>query len=421
MKAIAERISCFFMITIVASALAAVSATAQDIVKIGAIYSLTGSAAGVATLQKKATELAVKEVNEAGGINLAGKKLKLEVLFGDDRSKPEDAAAFFRNFVKDQKAIAVVGSSFVPVVLALNSAAKKWPALYIATCLVPDNFHQQGVKAATALSIMGAASDIGRSGGSYLAGKMKPRKVACFVPSTAFANSIVAGFESVIKKYPEIEYQVFWYPAAAYNMKRDLEPVIDFRPDVIATATWGQDQVALSDEALKDGLAKEIKFFHFFTGNSSGPLVPPESLKGVRAQMIWHYDMADCPDQAVVSASNEFTSKFERTYNRLPDAYAMAAYSAVKEVARAIELSQSTNPVKMYEALMANPVWNGAKGEAKWRKDGRCMYKYFDWIVEGRGPDERKEGTFGTKYDYAKVVDVFTGEAFAPTLQELGY
>ena len=34
---------------------------------------------------------------------------------------------------------------------------------------------------------------------------------------------------------------------------------------------------------------------------------------------------------------------------------------------------------------MANPVWSGAKGEAKWRKDGRCMYKYFDWIVEGKG------------------------------------
>ena len=75
----------------------------------------------------------------------------------------------------------------------------------------------------------------------------------------------------------------------------------------------------------------------------------------------------------------------------------------------------------MYEALMANPVWTGAKGEAKWRKDGRCMYKYFDWIVEGKGPDERKEGVFGRQYDYAKVVDVFTGDGFAPTLQELGY
>ncbi len=101
--------------------------------------------------------------------------------------------------------------------------------------------------------------------------------------------------------------------------------------------------------------------------------------------------------------------------------YALASYDAVKEIVRAIKLSQSTDPTKMYEALMANPVWTGAKGEAKWRKDGRCMYKYFDWIVEGKGADERKEGAFGSKYDYAKVVDVFTGEAFAPTLQELGY
>jgi ABC-type branched-subunit amino acid transport system substrate-binding protein len=268
---------------------------------------------------------------------------------------------------------------------------------------------------------MAAASDIGRSGGSFLAEKMKPRKVACFVPCTAFANSIVTGFESVMKQHPEIEYQACWYPLTTYNMKRDLEPVRSFGPEVIATATWGQDQIALSDEILRNGLANEVKFFHFFTGNSPRPLIPMEAMKGVWAQMVWHYDMTGYPDQTIVKASNEFTSKFEKIYNGLPDVYAMAAYSAIKEVVRGIELSQSTNPSKMYEALMANPVWTGAKGEAKWRKDGRCMYKYFDWIIEGKGPADRKAGIFDSKYDFGKIVDAFSGEASAPTLQELGY
>jgi hypothetical protein len=86
-----------------------------------------------------------------------------------------------------------------------------------------------------------------------------------------------------------------------------------------------------------------------------------------------------------------------------------------------MELAKSTDPTKMYEALMSSPQWNGAKGQATWRKDGRCMYKYFDWVVEGKGPNDRKEGMFGSKYDFAKVVDAFSGDAFAPTLQELGY
>ena len=197
---------------------------AQDVVKIGAIYSLTGPAAEVAILQKNATELAVKEVNDAGGINVAGKKMKLEVVFGNDQSKPEHAAASFENLVKNEGVVAVVGGSFTHVILAMNTAAKKNPTLFIATCLVPDAFHQQGVKADMALGIMGAASDIGRSAASYLAEKMKPKKIACFVPSVAFGNSVVAGFESVIKKHPEIRCQVFWYPMGTSNIKRDLGP-----------------------------------------------------------------------------------------------------------------------------------------------------------------------------------------------------
>jgi branched-chain amino acid transport system substrate-binding protein len=146
MKAVAERTSFLLITTLVASALITVSATAQDMVKIGAIYSLTGPAAGTAALQKNATELAAREVNDAGGINLVGKKLKLQVVFGDDQGKPENANAFFRNVVRDQRAVAVVGSSLVPVIMALNAAAKKSPALYIATSPVPDNFHRKGLR-----------------------------------------------------------------------------------------------------------------------------------------------------------------------------------------------------------------------------------------------------------------------------------
>ncbi len=419
MKTNAVRIR-FVLITVVTGLLVAISGAAQDHVKIGAIYSLTGPAPGIAKLQKSATELAIKEVNDTGGIDLAGKKVKLEGIFADDMGNPQNAAVCFRNLVKNDRVVAILGGSAAPVVLALNTAAKRNPALFIATCLVPENLHQHEVKAETALSILGAASDIGRSGGSYLAEKVKPKKIACIVPSMAFANSAVAGFESVIKKYPEIEYEVFAYPSASI-FKIDLQQVRDFKPDIVATWSWGGDQTALCDQVLGSVLAKETKCFHFLTGSASGSRISTETTERIRAQMIWHYDMSGCTDQAIVKASDEFTSKFRETYNELPDAHAMAAYSAVKEIVRGIELCQSTNPVRIYASLMANPVWIGIKGEAKWRKDGRCMYKYFDWIVEAKVPDERKEGASGGKYDYARVVDVFTGDAFAPTLQELGY
>ncbi len=421
MKIDMERIRSFVTITWLFSIALAVPAMAQDSIKIGAIFSLSGPVAEVAKVQQRAVEMSVKEVNDVGGVDVGGKKMKIEAVFGDDQTKPETATNLFEDMVKNKKATAIIGGTAAHIPLALNTAAKKDKALLIAACAPPDSYHEQKVKAPTALGIVVAGSDIGRAGASYLVEKVKPKKIACFVPAYAFGQALAAGFEPIIKKYPEITYKLFWHPFGSSNIKRDLEAVRDFRPDVIVIGSWGQDAVNAFNAAFEMGLGKNSKLFHLWTVNAMAAAIRPEAMKGLWAQMFWVHDLSGFQDESVVKGTNEFSANYRKLYNEPPDAYALACYDAVKEVVRAIKLSQSVDPTKMYEALMANPVWTGAKGEAKWRKDGRCMYKYFDWIVEGKGPDERKEGAFGSKYDYAKVVDVFTGEAFAPTLQELGY
>src|SRR5262245_16575953 len=60
---------------------------AQDSIKIGWAISKTGpfaAGAGVTTLPNY--QVWVKDVNDAGGINVGGKKLKIEVIEYDDRS-----------------------------------------------------------------------------------------------------------------------------------------------------------------------------------------------------------------------------------------------------------------------------------------------------------------------------------------------
>ena len=421
MKKSTEHMLLVILVLVPAMSLLAVPVMAQDVIKIGAIYSLTGPAAPVAKLQKAATEMAIKEVNAAGGVNIGGKKMQLEPIFCDDQSKAETATALFKDMVKKRGVTAMLGGTLAHVPLALNTAIKSDPVFYIATCAVPDAFHQKGVKAPTALGILGGASDIGRSGAAFLVEKLKPKKVAGFIPAYAFGNAVASGFESVMKKYPQVQYKIFWHPLGSSDMKRDLEAVRDFKPDVIAMASFDKDAVNALNEAFKMGLGKQAKLFHLWLLDSVGVAVPPDALKGVWAQMFWYHDMTGLQDEAVLKTTNEFVSTYGKAYGEPPDPFALPAYFAVKEIVRAMESAQSTDPAKMYEALMANPVWTGAKGEAKWRKDGRCMYKYSFAIVEGKGPADRKAGTFDIKYDFAKLVEAVSGKAFTPTLNELGY
>jgi branched-chain amino acid transport system substrate-binding protein len=421
MMAKTKSLSCLVLSLGLVVLLFTVQAMAQDVFKIGVMYSLSGPAAGVAKTQKNATELAIKDLNEAGGIQVGGKKMKVEAVICDDQSKAETATALYEDLVKKQGVKALVGGTLAHIPVAVSTAAKKDPALYIATCAVPDAYYQAGGKAPTVLGMLGGASDVGRTGAAYVADKMKPKKIACFLPGYAFGNALAAGFEAEMKKHPDITYKVFWHPLGSSDIKRDLEAVRDYKPDVIVIGSFGKDAVSALTQAFLMGLGKDAKLFHLWFLDSFALSIPPDAMKGVRTQMFWYHDTAGFQDEALVQASNDFASKYAKAYGEPPDPFSVPAYFSVKEIARAAELAQSTDPVKMYEALMANPAWTGPKGEGKWRQDGRCIYKYFAFIVEGKAPGERKSGTFDAKYDFGRIIDSVSGETFVPTLKELGY
>jgi branched-chain amino acid transport system substrate-binding protein len=61
-------------------------------VRIGVIAELTGDMPAVGESCKKAAEMAVKEVNDAGGIDIGGKKYKVELFVEDNAGKADQSA-----------------------------------------------------------------------------------------------------------------------------------------------------------------------------------------------------------------------------------------------------------------------------------------------------------------------------------------
>jgi hypothetical protein len=126
--------------------------------------------------------------------------------------------------------------------------------------------------------------------------------------------------------------------------------------------------------------------------------------------------MSGFPDPQVVEASKKINGEYLAATGGALDPYAMSAYCGVKEVARAIELAQSTDPQKTYAALMAHPDWNSPKGPAKWRIDGQVAYKYDSFIGLGLPADKR-----ANKWDYLKIIDAYKGGSFMKPPSELGW
>jgi branched-chain amino acid transport system substrate-binding protein len=86
------------------------SLSSENTIKIGAVVPITGPAEFIGHPQLNSIQLAVMEINAAGGIDIEGVKYTLELLVEDDQCDPVQSPTAAQNLV-DKSVVAVVGHS----------------------------------------------------------------------------------------------------------------------------------------------------------------------------------------------------------------------------------------------------------------------------------------------------------------------
>ena len=166
------------------------TACAADTVKLGVMYSLTGPGSVLGVLQTEGAKLAVKDVNDAGGVTIGGKKMMLEGVYRDDETNPQVAIRRLKEMAQGQGVKALVGGTFGHVSMALNGESRKTKVFLMTTNGVPEKFFMKGEKSPTALNIMATSESAGRGAAAYIAGPMRAKKVACFMPDYVIGKTV---------------------------------------------------------------------------------------------------------------------------------------------------------------------------------------------------------------------------------------
>ncbi len=78
-------------------------------VKVGLIAELTGDIPAVGASCKNSAELAAKEINDSGGITIAGKNYTIELFIQDSAAKPDQSAAAAQKLITQNNVIAIIG------------------------------------------------------------------------------------------------------------------------------------------------------------------------------------------------------------------------------------------------------------------------------------------------------------------------
>src|SRR5262249_21983351 len=100
-----RRLALFVAALLVAAAVGACKSSPTNEIVIGEFASLTGGTATFGRSSDAGVQLAVEEINAAGG--LLGKKVR--VVVEDDQSKPEEARTAVLKLLKQDEVVAVLG------------------------------------------------------------------------------------------------------------------------------------------------------------------------------------------------------------------------------------------------------------------------------------------------------------------------
>jgi branched-chain amino acid transport system substrate-binding protein len=120
-------------------------AFSQTAIKVGNILPLSGPSASVGLQNKQAQDMAVEEINAAGGIKSLG-GAKIQLLYADSESKPEKGVAEAERFINTEKVAVLTGCWNSAVSYPVSAVAERAGLPFIVPVSVADKITEQGFK-----------------------------------------------------------------------------------------------------------------------------------------------------------------------------------------------------------------------------------------------------------------------------------
>lgn len=312
--------------------LAPIAALAQDAIKIGEInhYKRLAAFAGP---YKQGIELALEEVNGAGGV--LGKPL--EFIFRDDQGKPGEAVKIAEELMTRDGAVMLTGTILSNVGLAISSLAAEKGYVYLAAEPLADslvwasgNDYTFRLRTSTFMQAAMLAEQAAASGA---------KKYATIAPNYAYGKDAVAAFKkNLLTLQPDAEFVAEQWPALfKIDAGAEVQALERSKPDAIYNVTFGPDLAKFVREGGDRGLFDGRTVYGLLSGEPEyiDPLGDEAPEGWVVTGYPW-YDLTDGPGK-------QFVDAYQARWDDYPRLGSLVGYMTVQSIATALEKAGSTD------------------------------------------------------------------------------
>jgi len=377
-------------------------ARAQDVVRIGAVFPVTGKESKIGGAYKQATELAVKEANDAGGINVGGKKMKVDLALLDDTSDAAKSAQLVEQLITQNKVAAILGGYGSHLVQAQS--------------VVPDRYgipYLSGGAGATSIFgrskwVFGTLSPVEHLAETQMAflddlvkqGKLKlPLTIALITENTEHGNDYAKGVNDFVKAHPGYKVAVAEkFELNTTDYRPLLQRVAEAKTDLFLADSHLEDFIAMHRTYTQMGLKHKM-----LTHGARGSDAAARKALGPATDYVfasgWWSDLLPYPQV------KDFSARYKAATGTEPQWYHAMGYETTRALLEAISKAGSLQPEKIRAALASFRMEKSIvpSGTLTFTKTGQADLPF---VVTQNKP--------GGKVDLVWPKDSKTGDPVAP-------
>lgn len=383
----------------VSAALAAwfVPAHAQGTIKIGEVNSYKAQPAFLEPY-KKGMELAVDEINAAGGV--IGRKI--ELITRDDNGNPGDAVRVAEELVSRENVDMLAGTFLSHIGLALTDFAKQKKIFFLAGEPLTDKIVWQNgnrytfrLRPSTYMQVAMLIPD---------AAAMKKKRWALVYPNYEYGQSAAATFKQLLKAaQPDVEFVAEQAPPLGkVDSGSVVQALADAKPDAIFNVLFAADLSKFVREGNTRGLFQGREVVSLLTGE-------PEYLDPLKDEAPNGWLVTGYPWNGINTPEHKaFMTAYQAKFKDYPRLGSVVGYSAIKSIAEGIKKAKSTETEKLVDAFKGLEV-DTPFGKIRYRPEDHQS------TMGGYVGRTKNEGGKGVMVDY-RYLD---GAKYLPSNEEV--
>ena len=378
-----------------------------DKIVIGSTLPLTGAESKTGGRYKQGYQLAVEEVNNAGGIDIGGKKVKVELKLLDDTSDQAKSVNLAQRLITSDKVNFFLGTYSTSLVEAQSTVAEQNEIPYVNGGGAATSIYAKGYKwifgtLATVENL--ATTEMEWIDEQQKAGKLpKPAKVAIVWENTSHGKDFRKGIQEFADKsgggYDIVVDESFALDGKDFSAV--LNKVKAAKPDLFMVDAHVPDFISMHRQYVSSGMCnKVVTYGARGTEADAKEALGQKAVDYILSAVWWNAQLGD------EGLNKQFVDSYTKKYGAAPEWYQAVSYEAARALFTAIGNAKSVDKTKVRDELSSmemDSILPGGSLSFPADKGGQADYPF---VVQQNLPDGSSPIVF--------PADVKTGEGVAP-------